>query len=195
MSDQQQKWDERYRQSESDVGPDDAALVLTQNAHLLPVAGAALDLASGVGANALFLARHGLQAQAWDISPVAIDRLQQVAAQHHLCVHARVRDVASEPPEPESFDVIVVSRFLDRRLVSPLMEALIPGGLLFYQTFITDRVSDKGPDNCAYRLARNELLTLFSWLRILVYREEGLVGDIRQGFRDEALLVGQKTAC
>jgi 2-polyprenyl-3-methyl-5-hydroxy-6-metoxy-1,4-benzoquinol methylase len=169
--------------------------VLTQNAHLLPATGCALDLACGLGANALFMAQRGLSVSAWDISPVAIDRLRQVAAQHHLSLQLEVRDVMSQPPALEQFDVIVVTRFLERQLASPLMEALKPGGLLFYQTFITDKVSDRGPDHCAYRLARNELLTLFSWLRILVYREEGLVGTVQQGFRDEALLVGQKTEC
>lgn len=195
MTDARQKWDERYRQSESAAGPDDTALVLTQNAHLLPATGRALDLACGLGANALFMAQRGLSVSAWDVSPVAIDRLQQAAARQELSLQLEVRDVVSQPPQPAQFDVIVVSRFLERQLVSPLMEALKPGGLLFYQTFITDKVSDRGPDNCAYRLARNELLTLFSWLRIVVYREEGLVGDVQQGFRDEALLVGQKTDC
>jgi tellurite methyltransferase len=195
MTDPRQKGDERYRQNEVTPSSSDAAMVLTQNAHLLPATGSALDLACGLGANALFMAQRGLSVSAWDLSPVAIDKLQQVAAQQDLSLQLEVHDVVSQPPQPAQFDVIVVTRFLERQLVSPLMEALKLGGLLFYQTFITDKVSDRGPDRCAYRLARNELLTLFAELRILVYREEGLVGDIQQGFRDEALLVGQKIDC
>jgi hypothetical protein len=46
--------------------------------------------------------------------------------------------------------------------------------------------------NLAYRLAPQELLTLFHPLRLLVYREEGNVGDTMRGWRNEALLVAQK---
>lgn len=48
--------------------------------------------------------------------------------------------------------------------------------------------------NPAYRLATQELLRLFHPLRILVYREEGRVGDTTCGLRNEAMLVAQK-AC
>jgi len=41
-------------------------------------------------------------------------------------------------------------------------------------------------------LAENELLHLFADLQIVVYREEGKIGDISQGFRNEALLIARK---
>ncbi|MGD8571988.1 MAG: methyltransferase domain-containing protein, partial [Gammaproteobacteria bacterium] len=116
MTDPRQKWDERYSKSDTRVGPDDAAPVLAQNAYLLPPSGIALDLACGLGANALFLAQRGLQVQAWDVSPVAIDKLQRTAASYQLTLQAKVRDAVNEPPEPEQFDVIVVTRFLERQL-------------------------------------------------------------------------------
>ena len=96
-------------------------------------------------------------------------------------------------PSPESFDVIVVSRFLERRLAPTLIDALTPEGLLFYQTFTQVTVGAMwGPTNPAYRLAPQELLTLFQPLRVVVYREEGRVGDTTRGWRHEALLVAQK---
>ena len=52
------KWDGRYADSAA-VAP--ALEVLVDNAHLLPQAGDALDLASGLGGSALFLARRGLR--------------------------------------------------------------------------------------------------------------------------------------
>jgi hypothetical protein len=33
---------------------------------------------------------------------------------------------------------------------------------------------------------------MYSPLRVLVYREEGTVGDTRRGFRNEAMLVAMK---
>jgi len=37
-----------------------------------------------------------------------------------------------------------------------------------------------------------ELLHLFSGLQVLFYREEGCVGNVQKGFRDEAMYIGRK---
>ncbi len=184
-----EKWDARYRQG--GPGADTpAARVLVENRHLLPAHGQALDLACGLGGNARLLAEAGLDTQAWDLSPTAIERLREQA--HGLPLQAEVRDVLGAPPAADSFDVIVVSRFLERELCPRLAAALRPGGLLFYQTFVHQRPGDGGPRNPAFLLAENELLRLFAGLTVRVYREEGCIGDIRQGWRDEAMLVAQR---
>lgn len=46
--------------------------VLLDNSHLLPASGRALDLACGLGANALYLAKRGMTTSAWDLSPVQL---------------------------------------------------------------------------------------------------------------------------
>jgi SAM-dependent methyltransferase len=158
----------------------------------LPQQGSALELACGLGGNALLLASHGLDTKAWDISDVAINKLQAYVKKMNVALFAEIRDVVVDPPETHSFDVIVVSHFLDRSLAPQLVSALNPGGLLFYQSFIQDAVSLCGPQKTAYRLRSNELLSLFASLKVLVYREEARVGDINRGFRDEALFVGLK---
>lgn len=190
MSDElRQKWNRRYAAADP---PARAALVLRDNLHLLPARGLALDLACGRGANALLLAEHGLTVEAWDLADVAIEALAAQAAQRRLAVHGRVRDVERQPPEPDRFDVIVVSHFFSRPLCPSLMAALRPGGLLFYQTWTRTRVDDSGPRNPDFRLADNELLELFAPLRTRVYREEGRTGDAARGFRNQALYVGEK---
>jgi len=185
------KWDARYRDA---AAPGSPARVLADNLHLLPTTGAALDLACGLGANALLLAERGLAVSAWDISPVAIARLQAVAGERGVEVQAEARDVVRQPPPPDSFDVIVVSHFLERALAPALATALRPGGLLFYQTFTREGAGGRGPSNPAFRLGPNELLHLFSDLRLIVYREEGELGDPGAGLRGEAMLVGMKPA-
>jgi len=184
-------WDRRHAEAE---GAPPAADVLRENCHLLPARGRALDLACGRGGNALLLAAAGLETHAWDLSPVAIEALCAEAAAQGLAVRARVRDVVAEPPPAEAFEVIVVSHFLERALAPALIEALRPGGLLFYQTFTRERVGDAGPRNPDYRLAPNELLELFRPLRLRVYREEGRLGDSGRGWRDRAMLVGERIA-
>jgi len=183
------RWDKRHQEAEGVGNP---AKVLLENLHLLPSNGDALDLACGRGANALLLAEAGLRTQAWDLSSIAIERLQAEADSRGLDIQAQARDVIAQPPSPDSWDVIVVSHFLDRVLAPAIIEALRPGGLLFYQTFAQVAVSDRGPDNPAFRLADNELLELFSPLGVRVYREEGRLGDISTGWRDIAMLVAEK---
>lgn len=189
-SDCQKKWDQRYRQARANEP--NAAQVLQENRHLLPKVGDALDLACGLGGNALLLSTAGLRVQAWDVSPVAIDALRARSLEIAGSLDAAVRNVLVSPPQPASFDVIVVSYFLERSLAPALCAALRPGGLLFYQTFVRDKVSQQGPSNAEFLLAENELLSLFAELRLRVYREEGRLGDTAQGLRNEALFVGQK---
>ncbi len=188
MSPDVDKWDARYR----DTAETPPARVLIENAHLLPPRGRALDLACGLGANALVLAGRGLETFAWDSSAVAIERLRDLARVRGVRVHASVRDVVKQPPAPRDFDVIIVSHFLDRSLTGHLIAALRPHGLLYYQTFTRTRIGDEGPRNPAYLLEDGELLTLFAPLQPLVYREEGLVGDTGSGFRGQAMLVARK---
>ena len=183
-------WNERWGGATGGLPP--AAAVLRDNAHLLPEQGLALDLACGLGGNAILLARAGLKVRAWDFSEQAMKAVETAAAAASLPITASVRDVLARPPAPESFDGIVVSRYLERSLAPRLMAALRPGGLLFYQTFTLARVDDTGPRNPAYRLGANELLRLFAGLELLVYREEGNVGDPGRGFRNEAMLVGRR---
>lgn len=184
-----EKWDARYREAERIPEP---ARVLAENHHLLPAAGSALDLACGLGENALSLAAAGLAVTAWDLSPVAIERLKAEAQRRGLAVTAEVRDVQARPPGPESFDVILVAHFLDRDLIPAIAAALRPGGLLLYQTFTREAVNACGPSNPDFRLAPNELLRLFPGLLVRVYREEGRLGDLTRGTRDLALLVAQR---
>jgi tellurite methyltransferase len=185
------KWNARYRDSAIEAAR--PARVLSENLHLLPHAGRALELACGLGANAIALARRGLETLAWDLSDVAIAKLQDYGRTQGLALRAEQRNVEADPPPPKRFDVIVVVHFLARSLAPALAQALRPGGLLYYQTFVREAVGDHGPSNPAYRLAPNELLRLFPGLRVAVYREEGCIGDVRVGFRSEAMMVAMRT--
>jgi len=190
MSVDREKWNLRYQQTQMDAPPQPAR-VLSDFAHLLPDSGQALDLACGRGGNALFLAQRGLQVEAWDISEQALFGLQAIVGD--LPLTASVRDVIAAPPAPATFDVIVVSHFLHRPLFGALSAALRPGGLLYYQTFTDERVAGAaGPRNPDYLLRSNELLRAFCELRVLDWREEGLVGDVSRGVRNIAMLVAMR---
>lgn len=182
-------WDARYEGATAIPKP---ALVLRQWPHLLPEGGTALDLACGLGANALWLAERRFRVSAWDLSHTAIARLREAARLRGLHLDARVRDLTALPPSPERFDLILVAHFLDRDLAPSIAAALRPGGLLFYQTFARESRGCRGPTNPAYRLARNELINLFPDLTIRAYRAEGRLAPPESGLGDLALMVAQR---
>ena len=188
-----QHWDAIYdRALINDSAPLNCAEVLRENAFLLPPKGKALDIACGMGANATFLARHGLAVTAVDISKVAIDKLSAYASCNALDINAYDQNIDPNSIHKCAFDVIVVSRFLDRRLSDAIIDALKPDGLLFYQTFTKEKTTPTSPNNPDYLLNRNELLILFSSLQVILYRENGLVGLPSSGLRNQAQFIGQK---
>lgn len=184
-----EKWDARYQLGDN---VPTVAEVLQHNHYLLPSEGVALDLACGLGGNALRLAEKGLTVKAWDISPEAIARLNAEAIQRGLTIDSEVRDVVEQPPEPNSVDVLMVSLFLSRPLCPALVAAIKPGGLLMYQTYCRAKVSETGPSNPEYLLEDNELLKLFSGMKLRVYREESLLGEHRIGMRNQAWILAEK---
>jgi tellurite methyltransferase len=185
------KWDKHYSSCSADYP--DAVEVLFQNQYLLPKHGTALDLACGRGANALCLAENGLTVSAWDISSSALEQLSNKADEKLLTINTETRNVSEQPLETDSFDVIVVSRFLDRNLIPHIKNAIKSDGLIFYQTFIKDKIDDSGPNNPDYLLDKNELLNFFNDWTIICYREERKVGDINNGFRNQAMIIAQKS--
>ncbi len=186
----QAKWDRVYATDQHGFYP--PAMVLQMQSHLLPHRGTALDLACGLGRNAVFLSRHGLETFAWDISGEAIRRLEDYARAEGLSMTTEVRDICANPPEENRFDVIVVSHFLDRSLIPRLGPALAAGGVLFYQTFTRLKVNDSGPVNPDYLLRKNELLEIFAAYELLFYQDSADAGDLNLGLRNEAMIVVRK---
>lgn len=185
------KWDKHYNSRSTEFPV--AAEVLFKNQHLLPKQGTALDLACGRGANAICLAENKLTVSAWDISEPALEQLSLHAKEKKIIINTEIRDVSKYPPEANSFNVIVVSRFLDRDLISNIKNAIKPEGLIYYQTFIKDKANDSGPNNPDYLLENNELLGFFNDWKVIYYREEGKIGDIDHGFRNQAMIIAQKS--
>lgn len=188
--DQQQRWDKKYANAKP-VSSAAACEVLRSNLHLLPPAGTALDLACGLGGNALLLAERGLSVTACDISAAGLNTLAQTAKTRDLPITTLQRDIEQDGLSEVQFDVICVSRYLHRPLCPGILAALKPGGLLFYQTFCEEKPATVGPVSPNFVLRTNELLRLFAGLRLRYYQECGPLGNTAAGNRSEALYIGQ----
>lgn len=124
-------WDERYSSADRIWSGD-------PNPHLVSVAsplspGTALDVGSGEGADAIWLASHGWDVTAIDISQVALDRSAAIAGP--LPISWELRDVLTWEPGVDRFDLVSAQfmhlpsdalRSLHRRLAA----AVRPGGTL-----------------------------------------------------------------
>ncbi len=185
-----QKWNNVYSKNEYGAFP--PCTVLHQNQHLLPKHGRALDLACGMGRNAIFLSRSGLETVAYDVSDVAIKKLNTYAEQERLEIQTQVCDLNQHDLVNEQFDVIVVSHYLNRELIPTIKNVLKKNGLIFYQTFTKLKTENNGPNNPDYLLEKNELLELFKEFQIVVYAEHADIGNLKEGLRNEAMLIAQK---
>ncbi|TDE88777.1 class I SAM-dependent methyltransferase [Occultella glacieicola] len=97
--------------------------------------GRALDVGSGEGGDALWLAARGWRVTATDISPVALERAAAAVTTEHgdriEWVHG---DLTVAPPEPGGYDLVSLMYFPMLRSQGPtavrgLTDAVAPGGL------------------------------------------------------------------
>ncbi len=160
-----EKWDEKYR---NDFGDTEPSKIVRDYIQLAPK-GRALDLASGKGRNSLFLALQGFEVDAVDVSTVAVDAMKDL----HPRLHARCEDLDTWDLPQQQYDLIVSIRFLDQRLFPRIIEALKPGGMLIFESFLEKtQLTGESCHNPKYLLSHNELLHAFLPLRIVFYREE-----------------------
>jgi dihydroneopterin aldolase len=153
------------------------ASFLVQQLPRLPK-GKVLDLAAGRGRNSLYLLRNGMAVEALDRDDAALGALQAAVQAGGLSgLTTRHVDLEQNPEKPpdlghEQYDAVIVFFYLFRPLFPPIMQALKPGGLLVYETFLIDNYFKRHhPRRWEFCLAHNELLRLTSSLRVLHYDE------------------------
>ena len=78
--------------------------------------GRALDVATGTGRNALYLAARGFQVDAVDVSKAALEQARAEAAKRGLTVNFTQTDLAEATFPPAVYGLIVNFNFLDRSL-------------------------------------------------------------------------------
>ena len=172
-------WNERHKNA-SHAGDEPHPLVVQFGSALAP--GHALDVASGPGRNALWLAGHGWHVTAVDSSTVAIDMLRQRSAEKGVTIDARLADLERHEftIEPKSYDLIVVCNYLQRDLFPMIREGTKIGGVVIAIIAMIDDDPNVKPMNPAYLLKPGELRReLAGWEFVFDFEGKPSSGHLR----------------
>jgi SAM-dependent methyltransferase len=133
----QEFWDARYGSADSIWSGNPNPHLVAQVADLTP--GTALDVGSGEGADAIWLAEHGWRVTGVDVSTVALARAAQGAATAGEEIANRITwqqvDILTWDPAPLQFDLVSAQFMhiprLQRQVVHRRLAAAVrPGGSL-----------------------------------------------------------------
>ena len=190
MKTDKKRWDQRFGRKEFALGKEPNPF-LKKHICLLS-GGRALDIATGEGRNAVFLAQHGFEVDAVDISEKGLKKARELAREKGVKVNVLLVDLDHYQIEKERYDLIANFYFLKRRLIPKVRKGLKKGGKVIFQTYLLEHrtLATGGPRQAKYFLKPNELLRFFKDFRILFYRE----GISREGRKRKAVasLIAEK---
>ena len=139
-----------------------------------------LDWACGPGRHALYLTERGMQVTAIDVDGEALALARAEARRRRLEVRWVRADLAVMSVPPKSFDAALVFNYLDRARMDAIRDAVRPGGLLFYETFLVwQRAYGWGPTRDEHLLKPGELVELVAPFEVIHSREVLEVVDDR----------------
>jgi len=166
-SNDQTRWDKYYNMEDFLYGTEPIPF-LKDNISLLPK-NKALDLAMGEGRNGVYLATQGFDVLGLDISPIGLNKAQQLAKHFNTTIQTRVVDLENYQLEKNSYDVIICTYYMQRDLFNQIKASLKPGGMVLIETFNSDYLKySRFPKK--YLLKHNELLEIFKDFKVIRYQ-------------------------
>jgi SAM-dependent methyltransferase len=184
-------WDDRFRGEDYAFGTEPNAW-LAEHKGLFEPGKRALAVADGEGRNSVWLAQLGVQVDAFDISPVGVDKARRLAGRAGVAVNYAVADCDGWTWKPEAYDYVVAIfiQFADpelrARLFARMAETLKPGGYLLLQGYTPRQLEYKtgGPGILEHLytpdLLRKEFVAL-EMIELRDYEAELTEGDRHVG--------------
>lgn len=168
-----QAWNRSFAVEEFIFGREPNAYLRAQ-ADVLPRGGRALCVADGEGRNSVWLARHGLEVDAFDVADAAVAKACQLAREAGVTVHTHVASCDSWNWQADTYDLIaaIFVQFADPALRARLFQCMIwslkPGGLLILQGYTPRQLEYKtgGPGHVSHFYTAAMLQEAFSSLDI-----------------------------
>ena len=142
---------------------------LADNVHLLPK-GKVLDIAMGEGRNGVYLATQGFEVLGLDISEKGLEKAHNLAKKNKVTIETKVVDLESFTLEPNSYDVILCTYYMQKDLFKQFQSALKPGGMIVVETYNVDYLK-YAQFSRKWALDTNEMLDIFKGLRVIRYQD------------------------
>jgi tellurite methyltransferase len=158
---------------------------LVDNVHLLRK-GKVLDIAMGEGRNGVYLATQGFEVLGLDISEKGLEKAHNLAKKNKVTIETKVVDLESFTLEPNSYDVILCTYYMQKDLFKQFQSALKPGGMIVVETYNVDYLKYVQFSR-KWALDTNEMLDIFKGLRVIRYQ------DYDDGKEAYSSIIAQKT--
>jgi SAM-dependent methyltransferase len=143
--------------------------------HLIPQHAAILDVACGSGRHIQWFLQQGY-------AVTGVDRDIGPAQRSQLAATLVSADLENEPwpltvdGVPRFFSAVVVTNYLWRALWPTILQSVVPGGVLIYETFAAGNETVGRPSRPDFLLQHGELLEVCRGWRVVAY-EDGFLED------------------
>ena len=149
----------------------------------------ALDVACGAGRNSIFLAKNDFLVDSIDISKVALKALDDKNISN---IHTKIVDLDNFEIEQNKYDLIIMTNFLDRKIIPKLKKALKENGILFIETYMNHKENEKTPSNPDFLLEKNELKSFSDDSMEIIEYDEFLNEDFEKFKMGKQLIIMKK---
>lgn len=168
------RWNDRYQGPDYVFGTEPNAY-LRKHAGLWPAGQRVLCVADGEGRNSVWLARQGLQVDAFDISDVGVRKARALARDAGVSVHFAIGDCDQYVWPTGIYDgvVAIFVQFADppmrQRLFANMVKCLKPGGILILQGYTPRQLEYKtgGPSQESNLYTEDMLRAAFSDMEVI----------------------------
>ena len=187
-----ERWNQRFAAADYVFGTAPNAF-LAAHAGLFKAGQRALCVADGEGRNSVWLAEQGLEVEAFDFSPVAVEKARRLAASRGVQVRYEVATVYDWRWPLAAFDVVaaIFVQFADPPMRAFLFERMIaalkPGGLVLVEGYTPAQLKygTGGPKQVDQLYTEELLRRAFSSLEILEL--EAYEAELDEGIRHRGM--------
>jgi SAM-dependent methyltransferase len=178
FDDAREVWDSRFATDDYIFGTEPNRFLVSQSHRLTPGA-RALSIGDGEGRNSVWLAQQGLEVEAVEISPRAVEKARKLAADRRVEVGFEVADVRAWNWPRARYDVVVAifiqfaSPSERTQIFDGIRSALKPGGLLILEGYGVEQIAygTGGPPRVDHLYTRELLIDAFGDFEILLLEE------------------------
>jgi len=126
----------------------------------------------GRGRHALPLARAGFRTFGVDANVDAVHEAVRAARGAATMIRGWCADLTQYPLPAARFELVLVTRYLQRDLFPAIRDAVTAGGIVMYETFtVRQRALGTGPTSPDHLLREGELRRYFDNFEIVCYEE------------------------